>query len=214
MASPGNALISAIYRAFRPPISHDLRQTFWGDHPAMFWRLLTGVGRDVPKTLELGTTGRRLDIPGKVQESVFANRIRKPVFRLTLVIGFSEHVAWPEAQGSGLSRAGVPVSLYVPLRKTTHIRQQWRDDRALWRPFQRIQPLALFQHARLQPFLDQANDPGVANPVLHEPDQPIVADRVERRYDRLPTTKTFRSRPLSHVNGIRLKGTDFLSSGA
>src|ERR1700733_11962664 len=63
------------------------------------------------------------------------------------------------------------------------IRQQWRDDRALWRSFQRIRPLALFQHARLQPFLDQANDPGVADPMLHEPDQPIVADRIEERTD-------------------------------
>ena len=63
------------------------------------------------------------------------------------------------------------------------IRQQRRDYRALWRSLQRIQPLAFFQHARLQPFLDQANDPGVTNPMLHEPDQPRMADRVEEGPD-------------------------------
>ena len=36
----------------------------------------------------------------------------------------------------------------------------------------------------------------------------------ERRHDRLPITKTIRSRPSSHVNGIPLKDADFLSSGA
>jgi hypothetical protein len=62
--------------------------------------------------------------------------------------------------------------------------------------------------------VDQSDHPSVADPVLDEADQPFMADRVERRYDRLPITKTFRSRPLSHVNGIRLKDVDFLSSGA
>jgi hypothetical protein len=39
-------------------------------------------------------------------------------------------------------------------------------------------------------------------------------DVLERRHDRLPTTKTFRFRPSSHVSGIPLKDADFLSSGA
>ena len=80
---------------------------------------LGGSGRHVPKTLELGTTGHQFNSPRKVRESVFANRIRKPVFRLNCVIGFSEHIVWPEAQGFMLNRPEAPVSFYVPLRKTT-----------------------------------------------------------------------------------------------
>ena len=69
------------------------------------------------------------------------------------------------------------------------VRQQWRDGRALWRPFQRIQPLALFQHPRLQPFLDQANDPLVAYSVLE-------SGRIEARTE-LRMMPTFPRSPLS-----------------
>jgi len=37
----------------------------------------------------------------------------------------------------------------------------------------------IFEHTRSQPFLDQADDARVADTVLHEPDQPFLADRVE-----------------------------------
>ena len=36
-----------------------------------------------------------------------------------------------------------------------------------------------FQHARLEPFLDQADDALVTDPVLKEPDEPLLADLVE-----------------------------------
>ena len=39
----------------------------------------------------------------------------------------------------------------------------------------RRDPLALLHHARVQPFLDQTDHPPVADPMLDEPDQPIVA---------------------------------------
>ena len=41
----------------------------------------------------------------------------------------------------------------------------------------------VFEDARLQPFPDQADDAPVADPMLHEPDQPFLADRVEERPD-------------------------------
>jgi hypothetical protein len=41
----------------------------------------------------------------------------------------------------------------------------------------------LLQHPRLQPFLDEADDPPVADAVLQELDQPGMADRVEERPD-------------------------------
>jgi hypothetical protein len=44
----------------------------------------------------------------------------------------------------------------------------------------------VFEDARPQPFLDQADDALVANPVFQEADQPFSADAAERSGDRLP----------------------------
>jgi hypothetical protein len=41
----------------------------------------------------------------------------------------------------------------------------------------------VFQDARPQPFLDQTDDAPVADPVLQETDQPLLADRVKERPD-------------------------------
>src|SRR6476660_191088 len=41
----------------------------------------------------------------------------------------------------------------------------------------------VFEHARLQPFLDQADDAPVADPVLQEADQPVMTDLIEERPD-------------------------------
>ena len=41
-----------------------------------------------------------------------------------------------------------------------------------------------------------------------------MRNRVERRHDRLPITKTIRIRSSSLVNGMYLKGVGSLSSGA
>lgn len=82
MASPENALKSAIYEAFRPPVlPYDFRGIFEGDHLSLSWRVPTGADRCVPKTLELGTTGYQPNTPGKPLEIVFQNCVRKPVFR-------------------------------------------------------------------------------------------------------------------------------------
>ena len=40
-----------------------------------------------------------------------------------------------------------------------------------------------FQHARPQPFADQADDALIADPVLHEADKPVLAHRIEERPD-------------------------------
>src|SRR5712691_10181618 len=52
--------------------------------------------------------------------------------------------------------------------------------RPLWRPFLRLEPPAFLHHARLQPFLDQADDPLVSDPMLDELDQPTMFDFVEK----------------------------------
>jgi site-specific DNA recombinase len=46
----------------------------------------------------------------------------------------------------------------------------------------------VFHDARLEPFLDQADDAPVADPMLQEADQPFLVDLIERLLDRLPTT--------------------------
>ena len=57
--------------------------------------------------------------------------------------------------------------------------EQRRDHRSL--PGSRLADHdgPVLQDTRLQPFADQADDAPVADPVLHEADQPVLADRVE-----------------------------------
>jgi len=66
--------------------------------------------------------------------------------------------------------------------------EEWRNHRPLARPLFTDCDDPVLQHARLEPFLDQANDAWIGNPMLDETDQPTLADFVERLLDRLPTT--------------------------
>ena len=72
--------------------------------------------------------------------------------------------------------------------------QEWRDHRALPRPPVTARHNPVFQDTRLEPFLDQTDDALIADPVLHEPDQPFLADRVEGSGDRLPISAMSRIR--------------------
>jgi len=58
--------------------------------------------------------------------------------------------------------------------------QQRRDHRSLPRPPVARRHDSLFQDARFQPFLDQADDALVADTVFDETDEPFLAHRVER----------------------------------
>jgi len=51
-----------------------------------------------------------------------------------------------------------------------------------------------FHNTRLEPFLDQADDAPVADPMLQEADQPLLVDLVEGSGDRLPITAMFWNR--------------------
>jgi hypothetical protein len=44
----------------------------------------------------------------------------------------------------------------------------------------RLNPSVLFQHARRQPFLDQADDSTISDPILDETHQPFSAELIER----------------------------------
>src|SRR5208282_2155930 len=60
------------------------------------------------------------------------------------------------------------------------IRQQRRCTSTLWRTCFHERSLALFQHARVQPFLDEPHDAPVRYPMLEEPDQPCVRQPIEK----------------------------------
>ena len=61
------------------------------------------------------------------------------------------------------------------------VAEQRRDHRALPRPPLTDRRDPVFQDARLQPFLDQADDALVADTMFQETDQPLLADFVEER---------------------------------
>ena len=74
------------------------------------------------------------------------------------------------------------------------VRQERADDRALRRPFLHLDHASIFEHACRQPFGNQPDDSPVANPMLDEADQPLPADLVEGRHDRLPISAMSRIR--------------------
>ena len=69
-----------------------------------------------------------------------------------------------------------PADSYYLLRSSSNYR-------ALRTPFLGLAPLALLHHARLQPFLDQTDDPFISDPMSHKPDQPLMLESVEKRSD-------------------------------
>ncbi len=60
------------------------------------------------------------------------------------------------------------------------IRQQWRCTSALRRARFHERSRTLFQHARVQPFLDESHDAPIRYPMLEEPDQPCVRQPVKK----------------------------------
>jgi hypothetical protein len=61
--------------------------------------------------------------------------------------------------------------------------KQRRDYRTLPRSPVADRHDPVFENARLQPFLDQADHARVVDPVLQEADQPFLADRIEEAPD-------------------------------
>ena len=65
----------------------------------------------------------------------------------------------------------------------SYLLRSGRHHRPLRRSLLCPDAFVVVQHARLQPFDDQADDPLVRDPVLDEPNQPFMADLVEERAD-------------------------------
>jgi len=72
------------------------------------------------------------------------------------------------------------------------IGQERRDHRALSSPLFTYRDGPVFKDARPQPFLDQADDAPVADPVLQEADQPLLTDLVKGSGDTLPISTIIR----------------------
>jgi hypothetical protein len=93
-------------------------------------------------------------------------KTRFPVRRLHLLSGREFH----PLEAPGLSwRTVVEI----------HVGQQWRGDCALRRALLAHSQFTLFHHACLQPFVDQAQDTLIADPMLQKFDQPLVTDRIK-----------------------------------
>src|SRR5208283_2426300 len=60
------------------------------------------------------------------------------------------------------------------------VRQQWRCTSALRRACLHKRSRSLFQHARVQPFLDETHDAPIRYPMLEKPDQPLVRQPIEK----------------------------------
>jgi len=87
---------------------------------------------------------------------------------------------------SGPDPSGAPRPPQEPQQPPTpqpgpcYLLRSGRHHRFLRSPFLGLVPLALLQHARLQPFPDQADDSLALNPMLDELDQPFMRNFVEK----------------------------------
>jgi hypothetical protein len=56
-----------------------------------------------------------------------------------------------------------------------------------------FRPFAFLHHSSLEPFLDQSQNAGVGDAMLHELGQPTVIEIIEGHHDTLPTSRTYLS---------------------
>jgi len=91
-----------------------------------------------------------------------------------LIIGIAhdDHVAF------GITRAPLRDPEIVDIMEV-RVRKKRRYHRTLRGALHGLNQLAVFQHTRPQPFLDQANDPSIAHPVLDEPYEPFSTQSIE-----------------------------------
>src|SRR6202035_3329590 len=60
------------------------------------------------------------------------------------------------------------------------IRQKRRNHRTLRTTCLRVRPFAFLHYPSVEPFLDQSQDAGVSDAMLHELDQPTVVEVIEK----------------------------------
>jgi site-specific DNA recombinase len=95
----------------------------------------------------------------------------------------------PQSTGSDPSGAS---------QKASYLLRSRSNAPTLNRPHVTVYSLALLQHARSEPFLDQAHDAPVCHAVLDKLHQPSVLEGIVGIYDTLPIISTFpRESPLS-----------------
>src|ERR1039457_901936 len=95
----------------------------------------------------------------------------------------SQHSVVRVADDNHTARRFLPPPLVYPEVEyimQVEIGQKRRNHRPLRSPLLCLVPPTLLHHARLQPFLDQADDPPVANSVLDKLDHPRMFDLIEK----------------------------------
>ena len=105
-----------------------------------------------------------------------------PEIRLAPLNGRTQHdaICVTHHDHAALRMAFSPLLYpHVKHRLQLDVRQQGRDQRALWCVFQRLFDRSIFHGAGAQPLPDQLHDPGVADPVGHKTQQPSVIYRIE-----------------------------------
>jgi len=86
------------------------------------------------------------------------------------------------------------------------IRQQRRDAAALHGTYLTNHPFAIFQHARVEPFLDQPDHAPIRYPMLEKCHQPFMTQCVEGNSHTLPITRIFlpASPSLDHIMPLKV----------
>jgi hypothetical protein len=150
-----------------------------------FTSLLAVSGRKAAELHQAGFLGMQL-------QSELAHTLREfcpEAFGIRLVLK-SEHDIIGEADNNH-----VALRLFLTPRPDPEVEyimevdvgQQRRSTATLRRPLFHLYPFPIFQHARVQPFLDEPRYAPVCDPVLDKLDQPFVGDGIERTLDTLPT---------------------------
>src|SRR6266566_3451144 len=93
--------------------------------------------------------------------------------------GCSVSANFPNRSRISSRKRRASLSCSKPMMKSSAYRTMIMSPVALPRPPVTDRHHPVFEDARLEPLLDQADDAPVADPMLQEPDQPVLADLVE-----------------------------------
>ena len=143
---------------------------------------------DEAKYLQLAEslTGFRSKL--RVRAEALDIAVRQQILRLlvkevlvgTHTITLRHSIPIPQS-GPGSNGSKAPRSAVTGSRPNLgYLLRSGSQHRPLRTPFLCLEPPSVFHHARLQPFLDQADDSLVSDPMFHKPDQPIVLEFVEK----------------------------------
>jgi hypothetical protein len=120
-------------------------------------------------------------------------KFRKEPLSFPTMLESHDEIIRPAHHDHITSRLLLPPSLNPQVQYIVEIevRQQGTDTSPLYRTSFTLYLFPLFQHSRLQPFLNEADDPSIRNAVPDKLDQPFVVEGIKGSYDILPTSRVF-----------------------